>query len=110
MPSRPSLVDVAHKAGASPATVDRVLHARAGTAKRVNAAGGAHELLWIFDEHTPHARRALIDGTADAVINQDGDHEVRFACRIAVGAIHGERVLADKGRIRIDVFVRNNLP
>jgi LacI family transcriptional regulator len=81
-----------------------------GIQAALEAAGRAHDLVWICHELTPHARRALIDGTADAVINQDAGHEVRSACRIAVAAIHAERVLADQERIRIDVFVRDNLP
>ena len=58
----------------------------------------------------PYARRALLDGTADAVINQDAGHEVRSACRSALAGVHGERVLADQERIRIDVFLKDNLP
>ncbi|HYS13792.1 MAG TPA: substrate-binding domain-containing protein, partial [Burkholderiaceae bacterium] len=74
------------------------------------ASGRAQHVAWVCHELTPHARRALLDGVADAVINQDAGHEVRSACRVALAAIHGERVIADQERIRIDVFVKDNLP
>jgi LacI family transcriptional regulator len=81
-----------------------------GIQAALEASGRAREITWICHELTPHARRALLEGTADAVINQDAGHEVRSACRIALAAVHGERVIADQERIRIDVFVKDNLP
>ena len=81
-----------------------------GIQAALEASGRAGEITWICHELTPHARRALLDGTADAVINQDAGHEVRSACRVALAAIHGERVIADQERIRIDIFVKDNLP
>jgi LacI family transcriptional regulator len=74
------------------------------------ASGRARHVAWICHELTPHARRALLDGVADAVINQDAGHEVRSACRIAMARLSGERVLADQERIRIDIFLKDNLP
>jgi len=81
-----------------------------GIQAALEASGRAREITWICHELTPHARRALLSGTADAVINQDAGHEVRSACRIALAAVHGERVIADQERIRIDIFVKDNLP
>jgi LacI family transcriptional regulator len=81
-----------------------------GIQAALETSGRAREITWICHELTPHARRALLDGTADAVINQDAGHEVRSACRVALAAIHGERVIADQERIRIDIFVKDNLP
>jgi LacI family transcriptional regulator len=81
-----------------------------GIQAALEASGRAREIVWICHELTPHSRRALLEGTADAVINQDAGHEVRSACRVALAAIHGERVIADQERIRIDVFVKDNLP
>ena len=54
--------------------------------------------------------RPCSTGVADAVINQDAGHEVRSACRLALAALSGERVLPDQERIRIDIFLRDNLP
>jgi len=70
----------------------------------------APPVVWVCHELTPHARRALLDGTADAVINQDAGHEVRSACRVALAAVHGEPVHDAQERIRIDIFVKDNLP
>jgi LacI family transcriptional regulator len=81
-----------------------------GIQAALEASGRAEEIIWVCHELTPHARRALLDGTADAVINQDAGHEVRSACRVALAAVHGERVIADQERIRIDIFVKDNLP
>jgi len=81
-----------------------------GIQAALESSGRAREITWICHELTPHARRALLDGTADAVINQDAGHEVRSACRVALAALHGERVIADQERIRIDIFVKDNLP
>lgn len=81
-----------------------------GIAGALEASGRAREVTWVCHELTPYARRALLDGTADAVINQDAGHEVRSACRLALAGVHGERVLADQERIRIDVFLKDNLP
>ena len=74
------------------------------------ASGRAPQIVWVCHELTAHARRALLDGVADAVINQDAGHEVRSACRLALARLSGERVLADQERIRIDVFLKDNLP
>lgn len=74
------------------------------------ASGRAEHVVWICHELTPHARRALLDGVADAVINQDAGHEVRSACRLALARLSGERVLPDQERIRIDIFLKDNLP
>jgi len=81
-----------------------------GIARALEASGRAREIVWICHELTPHARRALLDGTADAVINQDAGHEVRSAVRVALSRCCGERVHADQERIRIDIFVKDNLP
>jgi LacI family transcriptional regulator len=74
------------------------------------ASGRAQHVSWVCHELTAHARRALLDGVADAVINQDAGHEVRSACRLALAALSGERVLPDQERIRIDIFLKDNLP
>jgi LacI family transcriptional regulator len=74
------------------------------------ASGRAQHIAWVCHELTPHARRALLDGIADAVINQDSGHEVRSASRLALARLSGERVMPDQERIRIDIFVKDNLP
>ena len=81
-----------------------------GIQAALERSGRAERVVWVCHELTPHARHALIQGVADAVINQDAGHEVRSACRLAVAAVSGERVLPDQERIRIDIFLRDNLP
>jgi len=81
-----------------------------GIEAALEGSGRAERIVWICHELTPHARRALLTGVADAVINQDAGHEVRSACRLALAALSGERVLPDQERIRTDIFLRDNLP
>ena len=81
-----------------------------GIQAALERGGSADRIVWICHELTPHARHALLNGVADAVINQDAGHEVRSACRLALAALSGERVLPDQERIRIDIFLRDNLP
>jgi LacI family transcriptional regulator len=66
--------------------------------------------LWIAHELTPHTRRYLIRGVIDAIINQDPGHEARSAARVLLAHCSGEQLMADQERIRIDIFVRDNLP
>lgn len=76
----------------------------------LKSAGAAGRVVWVCHELTPHARLALLDGTAAAVINQSAAHEVRSACRVALAHLGRERLLADQERVRIDVFLKENLP
>jgi LacI family transcriptional regulator len=81
-----------------------------GIQAALQRSGRPNHIFWICHELTPHARQALLTGVADAVINQDAGHEVRSACRLALAALSGERVLPDQERIRIDIFLRDNMP
>lgn len=81
-----------------------------GIRAALERSGRAKEIVWICHELTPHARQSLLNGVADAVINQDAGHEVRSACRLALAALSGERVMPDQERIRIDIFLRDNMP
>jgi len=74
------------------------------------ASGRALDIVWICHELTPHARAALLDGVADAVIHQDAGHEVRSAFRLALARLNKERLLPDQERIRIGVYLKENLP
>ncbi|AKH99012.1 ABC-type sugar transport system, periplasmic component [Hoeflea sp. IMCC20628] len=71
--------------------------------KRKLSAVVAHEV-------TQHSRQALADGVFDAVINQDCGHEVRSAIRVLKARADGLDPLTAQERIRIDVFLRDNLP
>ena len=53
---------------------------------------------------------ALIKGTIDAIINQDAGHEVRSAVRVLVAKVENTPLIEAQERIRIDIFLRDNLP
>lgn len=81
-----------------------------GIQAALKAAGAAGKVVWVCHELTPHARRALLEGVASAVINQGAAHEVRSACRVALAQLSRERLLADQERIRIEIYLKDNLP
>jgi LacI family transcriptional regulator len=81
-----------------------------GIAAGLQAGPRKPRLLFIGHELTPHTRKFLLDGTMDAVINQDAGHEARSAARILLATATQEPILADQERIRIDIFLRDNLP
>lgn len=68
------------------------------------------ELTVVAHELTQHTRAALVDGTIDAVLNQDAGHEVRSAIRVMKAKADGQSVIADQERIRLDIFLKDNLP
>lgn len=74
--------------------------------KKLNLAG---KLRVIAHEATKHARDALVDGTFDALLNQNSGHEVRSAIRVLKACADGEKPVEGQERIRIDVFLRDNL-
>lgn len=81
-----------------------------GIAAALQDSGRAGELVWIAHELTPDARRWLISGVADAIINQDAGHEARSAARILLARCERTPILLDQERIRIEIFLRDNLP
>lgn len=64
----------------------------------------------IAHELTGTTRGALNDGLVDAVLNQDAGHEVRSAIRVLKAKADGLPLLAAQERIRIDIFLKDNLP
>ena len=52
----------------------------------------------------------LREGVLDAVLNQDAGHEVRSAIRVLKARADGLAVIEAQERIRIDIFLRDNLP
>lgn len=81
-----------------------------GIAAALHASGRASELVWIAHELTPDARRCLLSGVADAIINQDAGHEARSAARILLAHCERTPILLDQERIRVEIFLRDNLP
>jgi len=64
----------------------------------------------IAHELTRHTRAALNDGLIDAILNQDAGHEVRSAIRVLKAKADGVAVIGAQERIRIDIFLKDNLP
>ncbi|WP_165217629.1 LacI family DNA-binding transcriptional regulator [Affinirhizobium pseudoryzae] len=64
----------------------------------------------ILHELTPATRAALSQDLIDAVLNQDAGHEVRSALRVLKAKADGDAVIAAQERIRIDIFLKDNLP
>lgn len=77
--------------------------------KRRGEAGGSR-LPIVVHELTDLARQALQSGVFDAVINQDIGHEVRSAARVLRALVEGRPILDAQERIRVEIFMRDNLP
>lgn len=73
-------------------------------------AAGRSDVVFICHELTVFSRKALIRGITDAIINQDPGHEVRSATRILLALTDGMPIVPGQERIRIDIFIRDNLP
>lgn len=63
----------------------------------------AHELNEV-------TRAALQDGLIHAVINQDAGHEIRSAIRVLRSLIDGTPLSEGQETIRIEIYLRDNLP
>ncbi|MEZ5829815.1 MAG: LacI family DNA-binding transcriptional regulator [Dongiaceae bacterium] len=81
-----------------------------GIADALQAAGRSRDVIFIAHELTDFSRRYLINGTMAAIINQDPGHEARSAARILLARCTNQLVIDDQERIRIDIFLRDNLP
>lgn len=81
-----------------------------GLIAALKAVRPERELTVVVHELTQHTRAALMDGTIDAVLNQDAGHEVRSAIRVMKAKADGQGVIADQERIRLDIFLKDNLP
>ncbi len=82
-----------------------------GTRGVIDALQGASQNLRVVTtELSAHTRAALISGRIDAVLVQDPSHEVRSAVRILKALTDGTQINEKQERIRIEIFVRDNLP
>jgi LacI family transcriptional regulator len=81
-----------------------------GIAQALEASGRGRDFVWIGHELTQHTRHFLVRGTIDAIINQDPGHEARSAARILLAHCMAEPISPDQERIRIEIFLRDNLP
>ncbi|WP_295313426.1 LacI family DNA-binding transcriptional regulator [Roseobacter sp.] len=64
----------------------------------------------VAHELTPLSRAALGSGIFDAVISQDAGHLVRSAIRIMRAATDNTPIDTAQERIRIDIYLKDNLP
>lgn len=82
-----------------------------GTRGVIDAIEAARQdLSVVTTELSEHTRAALISGTVDAVLVQDPSHEVRSAIRVLKALTDGAPINEKQERIRIEIFVRDNLP
>ena len=82
----------------------------AGITAALEVGGRAKHIVFIAHEVTEGSRRALIRGTIDVIINQDPGHEVRSAVRVLMARADNAPWIEAQERIRIDIFMRDNLP
>jgi LacI family transcriptional regulator len=81
-----------------------------GVAEALEASGRAGDITWIAHELSAESRRWLASGVADAIIAQDAGHEARSAARVLLAHCAGEAIIPEQEMIRIEVFLRDNLP
>ena len=81
-----------------------------GIVAGLESSGRAGDVVFIAHEVTEGSRKALIRGTIDAIINQDAGHEVRSAVRVLIAKADNAPLVEAQERIRIDIFMRDNLP
>ncbi|MCA1491934.1 LacI family DNA-binding transcriptional regulator [Sinorhizobium alkalisoli] len=81
-----------------------------GLVAALETAGKAETICVVAHELTPYSRAALVSGTIDVILNQDAGHEVRSAIRVLKAKADGLPVIAAQERIRIDIFLKDNLP
>jgi LacI family transcriptional regulator len=82
----------------------------AGVGAALENSGRSAEIAFVAHELTADSRRLLLRNVMDAVINQSPGHEIRSAARVLLAHCSGEPILSDQNRIRIDIFVRDNVP
>ena len=81
-----------------------------GTRGVIGAIDSAEQKIsMVTTELSQHTRAALISGTVDAVLVQDPSHEVRSAIRVLRALVDEAPINEKQERIRIEIFMRDNL-
>ena len=93
----PSIVGLYSLGGGTRGVIDAIENAK-------------QDLRVVTTELSDHTRAAVIKGTVDAVLVQDSSHEVRSALRILRALTDGAQINEKQERIRIEIFMRDNLP
>lgn len=81
-----------------------------GIHQALRDAGAAGRVAWVCHELTPQARAALEDGAASAVIGQSASQEAHAACRLALARLNRQHERADVEPLRIEIYLKDNLP
>ncbi|MEN3111255.1 LacI family DNA-binding transcriptional regulator [Uliginosibacterium paludis] len=81
-----------------------------GLVEVLRQAGAPGRIVTVAHELTPHVRQALVEGVYDAIVCQDAAHEVRSAVRVLQALCEGGEVVRSQERIRIEVYLKDNLP
>jgi LacI family transcriptional regulator len=81
-----------------------------GLIRALAERANGRDLTVVVHELTEHTRAALEAGLIDVVLNQDAGHEVRSAIRVLKAKADGLDVIAAQERIRLDIFLKDNLP
>lgn len=83
---------------------------QAGVIAALETANRASDMIFVAHELTSSTRRHLVRGTIDAIINQDVGHMARSAARILTALKEGRPIVSGQEHIRIDIFLRDNMP
>ena len=81
-----------------------------GIATALVVSARARDVIWIAHELSAETRRLLCCDVVDAVIDQIAGHEARSAARVLLARCTDAPINPDQERIRIDIFLRDNLP
>jgi LacI family transcriptional regulator len=81
-----------------------------GVVAALEKSGRQDKVVYITHELNDVTRRALVDGTIDVIINQNAGHEIRSAIRVLMAKADKGPLIEAMEKIRIDIFVRDNLP
>jgi len=82
----------------------------AGVVAALEAAGRARDVVLVAHDLTQFNRKHLVRGAIDAIINQDPGHEARSATRLLIAEREGVPIYPGQERIRIEIFLRENVP
>ena len=81
-----------------------------GLIRYLEETGYAGDLVVVAHELTDSSRVALEDGVFDAIISQDTGHLIRSATRLLKATADRLPIDHMQERIRIDIYLRENLP
>ncbi|BCP52859.1 transcriptional regulator [Kaistia sp. 32K] len=81
-----------------------------GIVAALESAGRTRDIVFVAHELTAFNRRHLIRGPIDAIINQDPGHMARSTARILLAMREGMEIVPGQERIKIDIFIRDNVP